>query len=320
MRPTLSDVHVNRPLTNISTAYLQSLDEFVADQVFPTVPVASRSDVYYTFPKGWWFRTSVKQRGLSQESPGLDFAISTDNYVCEVQSVHKDIDDQLRNNQDGPLALDRSATEIVSRHLVLRRELDWAANYFTTGIWIGSSTGTDIVPSTKWDVYATSTPLQDIRTEIYAMHSKTGYKPNKLILAPDVWAVLQDHPDIIGRLSDAKDRHATKQFIAALLELDEVLVAGAVQNTANEGATDVMAHVFTDDALLVYSNPRPALMSPSAGYTFAWTGHIGASPMGHRIKRFRMEPRASDRIEGEMAYDQKVVATDLGVFFNGVLT
>lgn len=319
MRPTHGDVHVNRPLTNISTAYLQSLEDFIADRAFPGIPVKSKSDIYYTYPKGWWFRTAAKQRGLSQESPGLDFDIAQAEYLCEVKSVHKDIDDQLRNNEDSPLSLDRSSTELVSRHLMLRKELDWAAKYFITSLWTGSTTGGDITPGTLWDV-AGSTPLQDIRAQMTAMHAKTGYKPNKLILPMDVWTVLQDHAQLIGRLSDAKDRFATRQFLAALLELDEVMIAGAVQNTANEGATDALSHIFSKDALLVYAAARPGVMQATAGYTFYWTGHLGASAKGHRIKRFRMEPRASDRIEGEMAYDQKVVAADLGVYFDGVMS
>ena len=33
-----------------------------------------------------------------------------------------------------------------------------------------------------------------------------------------------------------------------------------------------------------------------------------------------MEHLKSDRIEGEMAWDQKVVSDDLGAFFNGIVS
>ena len=107
---------------------------------------------------------------------------------------------------------------------------------------------------------------------------------------------------------------------SVVLGLDQVLIAGAVNNTAQEGATDSLDFVFTDDALLCYSAPRPSLMAPSAGYNFSWTGYLGASQEGMRMSRFRMEHLRADRIEGEMAYDQKLVASDLGVFFNDCLT
>lgn len=37
------------------------------------------------------------------------------------------------------------------------------------------------------------------------------------------------------------------------------------------------------------------------------------------MKRFRMEPIASDRIEGEMTYDMRVISPDVGVFLSNVV-
>jgi hypothetical protein len=318
-QPTRGDVHINAPLTNISVAYLQSLDGFVADKVFPAVPVQKKSDAYFTYPKEQWFRTDAKERGPSTESAGSGYEQSSAEYSCKRYALHKDVDDEVRDNTDTPLDADRDATEFVSRSLVLKRELLWQAKYFTTGIWTGSSTGTDIVPGTKWD-NASGTPIADIRAQKKAMHTKTGFPPNTLVLAADVWNKLQDAPDFMDRISIQRDKIVTKELLASVLELDRVLVADAVQNTAKEGATAVMADVFTDDAFLCYAAPRPALMAPSAGYTFNWTGYLGAGAQGQRMKKFRMEKITSDRIEGEMYFDQKVVASDLGVFFNGVLT
>jgi hypothetical protein len=101
----------------------------------------------------------------------------------------------------------------------------------------------------------------------------------------------------------------------------------AIKNTEPEKATNFshppqsgyFAHSFIGDplsALLCYSAPSPGLMVPTAGYTFSWTGLIGAGNQGNRIKRFRMDPLNSDRVEIDCAFDQKLVAADLGCFFN----
>jgi hypothetical protein len=37
--PSIGDVHVNVPLTNISVAYIQDEGAFVADRVFANIPV-----------------------------------------------------------------------------------------------------------------------------------------------------------------------------------------------------------------------------------------------------------------------------------------
>jgi hypothetical protein len=295
------------------------MQDFIADKVFPNVPVSKQSDQYFVYPKDQWFRTDAQVRGVSQESAGSGYGLTTATYYSKVQALHKDVDDQIRANADAPINLDAEATEFVTRQLALRREKDWASRYFTTSIWTGSSTGGDITPSTKWDASG-STPITDIRTQIGAQKSKTGFRPNKLVLAEDVWIALQDNADFLNRISISRDKIVTKDLLASVLEIDEVLIAGAIENSANEGATASMDWVMKDDALLVYAPPRPSLMHPSAGYTFSWTGYLGATQQGTRIKRFRMEPIASDRVEGEMAYDLKQVAADLGVFFNATLT
>ena len=72
-------------------------------------------------------------------------------------------------------------------------------------------------------------------------------------------------------------------------------------------------------ALLCYTPTTPSLMTPAAGYTFTWNGYLGGNSEGIRMKKFRMEHIGSDRIEGEMTYDQKVVCPDMGLFVNAAV-
>ena len=69
-------------------------------------------------------------------------------------------------------------------------------------------------------------------------------------------------------------------------------------------------------ALVLYAPKSPSLLTPSAGYTFTWSGYLGGNSQGVRIKRFRMEHIASDRVESEATWDQKVVCNDLGYFLS----
>lgn len=317
--PLKSDIHVNRPLTNVSIAYAQDASEFIADKVFPTITTTPQSDLYFVYPKDQWFRTDAQKRGLSQESAGSGFGIDNASFYCEVQAIHKDIDDQLRPSADPPINMDSDATEFVTAQALLRREKDWADQYFTPGIWTGSSTGLDITPTTLWDASG-STPIKDMRIELQAMKKKTGRRPNKGVLAEDVWDILQDHADFLARIKISDDQIVTTGLLAKLLGLDDILIAGAIENKAKEGATLDMDFLYSKDVAFYYAAPKPSLMQPSAGYTFAWTGYLGASAKGMRIKKFRIEEIASDRIEAEIAYDQELVAADLGIFFNNCIS
>ena len=112
----------------------------------------------------------------------------------------------------------------------------------------------------------------------------------------------------------------TTGLLAAVLGVDEVLVAGGVENVSIEGAAEDMQFIFGKNVLIVYAAPRAGLMTPTGGYTFAWVGLFGAGALGTRILRFRMEHLKSDRVEGEMAFAQKVVAPEMGAFMTGVIS
>ena len=54
---TPSAVHVDQPLTNLTLAYAQSQENFIADKVFPTVGVSKQSDKYYIYDRANMNRT-----------------------------------------------------------------------------------------------------------------------------------------------------------------------------------------------------------------------------------------------------------------------
>src|SRR5271166_4263309 len=137
-QPTRSDVHVNKPLTNISIAYIQRAQDFIADKVFPIVPVMKQSDRYFVYTKDYWFRTGATKRGPASESAGGGFHVdNTPNYFADVWAFHQDVDDQTRANADQPLDMDRDAVLFVTQNLLLRREIQFMNQYMQTGIWTG---------------------------------------------------------------------------------------------------------------------------------------------------------------------------------------
>lgn len=322
-QPTLSDVHVNKPLTDLSVAYTSTLDT-VADKVFPYVPVDNKSDSYYVYPKGNWFRIQARKRAPGTESAGSGYTLSTDTYTCDVVALHKDVDDQIRSNADAVLNMDSDATRFVTQQLTLKRDVDFATTFFATSTWTGSSTGSDITPGTKWDT-SSGDPIKDIRAQIKAMKKKTGIKPNKMVFGRTAWDVVLDNPAVIDRIkygqsSPNNPAFTNEQTLCAILGLEQIIVGDTVQNTANEGAADSMSFIFTEDsALLLYAAPTPGILMPSAGYIFTWRQYLAASS-GLRIMRMRNDLARSDRIEGEMAYAMKVVAADLGALFINVDT
>jgi hypothetical protein len=337
LNPSLSSVHVNQPLTNISIAYTQSNTNFVADRVFPVVPVSKQSDNYFTYDREDWFRSEMRKRAPGTESAGAGYGVSTALYSCDVFALHKDIADQIRANEDTPLNSDRDATEWLALQAKLKKESDFASTYMAGGIWTYEADGVASSPTAsgsfdptnasnndklQWND-ASATPIEDVRQGKRFVMEKTGFTPNVMVMGQTVFDSLIDHPDVIDRIKYGQTAGgpalAGNQALAQIFGVDEILVGSGVQNTAAEGATETNSFILGKHALLTYRAPRPSIMTPSAGYTFSWNGYLGGGNGAPQISKFRMDMLKSDRIEAEMAYDQKLVAADLGYFFDGIV-
>lgn len=324
INPTITQAHIDGPLTTISVAYMQDVKNFVAASIFPMVNVMKQTDKYFIYDKDAWFRDEAQVRSAGTESAGGDYTLSTDSYECKVYAFHKDLYKIDVVNSDAPLRPNEDASNFVMHKLLLKREILFLSTYFVTGVWGTEVDGVSATPSTgevlQWND-ADSTPIEDITDGIFAMQSVTGYKPNVLLLGAMVFKALKHHPDILDRIKYTQRGVITEDILAALFGVDKIVISYGIKNSAKKGQTEDMDFMAGKHALLAYVPASPSLQTPSAGYIFAFTGFEGASAYGSRIIRIDMPllGLGSIRIEGEMAFDMKLVAADLGYFFNGVV-
>lgn len=312
-QPTNSQVHINRPLTNISVAYMQDANEYVADKVFPIVPVDSKSDSFFVYDKEAFARAIAAPRSGATESVGGGYDVATDTYNCKQQSFHKDVPSDVAANMDNPLDAFRDATEFVTRAMLLKREVDFAANFFASAAWTNGST---LAGVTQWSNSA-SDPILAVKSAIRTVQTACLVKPNKLVIGGQVFDALCEHPDIVDRIKYTSAQTVSRQLLSQLLGI-EIVVGEGVQITSVEGQTDTTGYILGKHALLVYAAPRPSLLAPSGGYTFSWKAY--GNDRGARIQRYTMrELNNAERIEGDMAYDMNVVAPDCGYFFTDAI-
>ena len=315
--PVAGDLRVDQVLTNLSIAYIQNATDFVADKVFPPVSTEVQSDRYAVYNRADFFRNEMQKRASGAPSAGGGFRIdNTPTFYADVWSLHKDIDDQTRRNQRQPVDLDRDSAIYLSQQALIRRDKQWVTQYFSSSVWDIDRTGVSSGPTgtqfLQWD-QTSSTPIRTIK-------QSTGFKPNVLVLGAFPWMVLQDHSDFLDRIKYTQRGMVTPDLLAAVLELDRVVIASGIEATSAENAaSDTFDFIAGKNALLAYAASAPGLMQPSAGYTFSWSGLVGAGPQGNRIKSFRMEELESDRVEIEMAFDMKQVATALGAFYGSAV-
>ena len=322
--PSKQEVHIDKVLTNLSVKYVQDASTFIAGKVFPMVPVSKQSDKYYVYKREDWFRDEAQKRAMGTESVGGDYDMDTAVYYAERYAFHKDVYDEERANTDDPLSPDADATAFVTDKLLLNKENNWARKFFVPGVW-----GTDVEGSAtagtgkviQWDDYNNSDPVLDMSNYSTAVSEVTGKQPNTLVIGRRVYNALKNHPDILDRIRYSQKGVVTSDLIAELFDVERVLVANAIQNTAPRGREAEMSYILGNNALLCYTATAPGLRTATAGYTFTWTGLMGSAAWGGRINRIPnpLIGIGTERIEAELCYDMRVIAPDMGIFFKDVV-
>ena len=331
---TPAQVHIDQPLTNLTIAYLQSTTGFIADQVFPNVPVSKQTDKYYIYNREDFNRSgNVKPLGPRTRPERVGMTLSTDSYAIEVRALATDFDFQTLANEDTALDIRAAQSRMLTMQMMIDREKRWASTYFTDGVWdteyagvsSGATAGTSVL---HWDDYNASTPIIDVtEAKRAAQLASGGFRPNVMVVTRDVRDTLVHHPDILARLNGgatvSDTALVTDAKLAEIFEVSRFLVSDAIENTGAAGLDENNAFINTKKAALYYSPAAPGLMVPAAGYNFTWSTLDNSSGYGVEIRSYTGEYLAIEGIAEElhavMAYDMKVVGTEMGVFFKDII-
>lgn len=319
-QPTPSQLHIDHYLTDISVAWVQDQANFIASKVFPRVPVQNQSDKYAMYDKGYFYRDEMKPRPLGGRPEQTGYEVTQGDYFCEEFGLEHKIDDRTRANADQPLDPDRAAMRLLTGQGLIRADRMWATQYFQTGVW-----GTDLQGSAspsgseflQFD-QADADPIEFFDEQREEIGGGTGFWPNTLVLGAAAYRRIRNNPNVLDRIKYTQRALVGAELLASLLEVDQVLVARAVYNTAAEGQDDnIQFIVDTTSALLVYAAPEPSLEEPTGGYTFVWSNLIpgATNELGAVIERGREELAHSDVFQSRMAIDPEIVAPELGTYF-----
>ena len=319
MPPLPANLHIDRYLTNLSVSFAQDSRDFISDKVFPVVPVRKASDKYVIFNRGDMWRTGqVHERPLGGKLDTADWTFTEGQYFCTERGLAHKIDDRQISNADDPIDLRRQAMELLVSQVMVDNETRWVAEYFKTGVWT-----TDVTGAASADFVTSSTPSTGYPIEVVdelkeSMKRLTALEPNTFVLSALSYRVVKNHETVKDIFKYTRPGIITEDLMAMVFGLDKFFVSRAVSNDVVEGQTDSLDFVAAaqdHNAMLLYSPASPGLMTPAAGYTFAWTGLIpgATNNIGGVIQTGRDEFAHSDHYEIRKADDLAIVSPDLGI-------
>lgn len=315
MLPTNRDVHVDAELTNIAINYAEP--RWIADTVFPIVPVRKQSDLIPAFNQSVWFRDEARIRAPGTKSEGGGWTRTTDTYYTHRYSFRSEIPDEVRDNADDNWRLDETATRLVMRKIAMRKEVAWATDFFTTGVWGNDDAGA--VDFMQWSDYSISTPFVDITKYQDEVEGRIGSEANAMVIGKRAWNNLRWHPDLIETIKYTQRGIGTEELFRSAAGVDKLFIGRALMTSDPEGTAEASVtytRIFGNHALIMYVPDAPSLIEPAAGYTFTWNRVPNSIAY---VVRHRDNEREVDIIEGNTYFDQKATVARAGTFLQNVV-
>jgi hypothetical protein len=288
---------------------------FVGLRLAPIFTTGEISASYPVFGKA----NLVNVPTLKVRAPGTPFqrstgSISDDQYSCRNYGHETPVADEIRKKYAMQIDADRAGMRRNAHTILVNHEQRVASLFGGGGI-------TNSTPSVKWDVYATSDPLADVKAAKAVIWAQTGLEPNTLTLPKLVADKLALHPKIRA-IYPTFNGPITQEMLRAAFEIDKLHIASGVVNTANEGQAISIGAIWGNNVFLSVSNEGQDLELPNAARTFLWNaaGEGGGGEAGSFVETYRDDTIKSDVHRSLHHTDEKLCGADFVYRLNNVLT
>jgi hypothetical protein len=297
--------------------------DMVIERVLGVIPVDNQSDKYPVY--GPENLTPIEDlRAPGSEAKEASWTVSDGSYYCDGHALKDFVPREKQRAGTPSIDLIQNSLITLTDRINLNQEIAGVA-----AIVAGMSTYYGAQTATPWDNDSYD-PIDIIDTQATAIALRVGKMPNVLVVSKPVWDAIKRNGNVIGRITGAPSLESAKvvpQAVAALLDLEEVIVATGVKNSAIEGQPASNAWVWGEYALLAV---RPRLMGQrivALGGTFHWraalealSGQAGQVAGSQLVQRYWVQERNADCVEIHKHYDVKIIAQAAGYLFTDCLT
>jgi hypothetical protein len=271
---------VSRELVAVAVAYRDPDNVYIADRVLPRLtPSSPRKEFkYLDYDAGTFYSVGDNRVGRVSSPKMVDFESSEKtgvalDYGFDSTIPHADIREAQANGYN----IKSRRIEFLTQMNKIAREKRVADLVFAAGSYpVGFKV--QLAGGDKWSAPATSDPIGDINAALDAALMPV----NRLVFGQVSWRALSTHPNILKAVNhnDGDAGNATKQAVADLFGVKEVLVGAGRINSAKPGQAAVYTRLWGSHCALLHINETA---DNTAGVTFGYTYQVNASGSGSAI-------------------------------------
>ncbi|MBF0189783.1 MAG: major capsid protein [Magnetococcales bacterium] len=254
-------------LTEIAQGYRHA--EHVGQVLFPKVPVQVSGGQVLEFGRES-FKLYQVRRAPGAATRRIQFGFLGKSFALVQDSLEAQVPREYQRDASRAPGVDLAQRSIAGalRALSLTLEYDQATlatnpDHYDNNHKVTLS-GTD-----QWSNGA-SNPSGDIDNAREAVRASVGIYPNTLLLSAQAFSALKSHPQVVDRFKYTSRDSVTPDMLAALWDLQTVVVGKAV--AFNDTGEDI--DIWGNHAILAYTPAKSSGMEdPSFGYTYTMQGH-----------------------------------------------
>lgn len=318
-RPTSATTLQRPDLGALAYEYAMEADQrgFIGQLLLPTFEVAEQSADYPVIPIEAILKTQDTARAPRGGYNRGDYEFETGTYSCKEHGWEEPVDDVearlYRRFFDAEQAAVMRATDILLRGYEKRV----AAKVFSTSYVTNTSN-----VGTEWSTAATCTPKADVKTAIQAMRAASGLVPNTIAMSLKVFENLMITAEIKTYLQYTSPHlvetfEAQRRMLALYFGVAQVLVCGAMYDSANKGITFSLADIWDDEYILLarVATSGNDLREPCLGRTFLWTAD---SPQLLTAEQYREDQTRSNIYRVRHQTDEALVFSGAGYLLGNI--
>jgi hypothetical protein len=325
MMQLAKDKAIPRPdLAAVAYAYNLEAPQrgFIGRSLFPVFPSALSASIYPVIPAKAFLKLYETARAMGAAYSRSEYQFTDGNFATKERGHETVLDDRMRKLYGAQFEADLMAEQVHTKRIVdvllRQQEKDYAA----------LATDTSKLPShvvtTAWTDLDTCTPHDDVEAQVDAIEQVTGITPNVVALTKKMFRkvfktkAFRDS-DKYTRNIDTLPFAAKLRVLAEYFDVDQVLVANAIIDSAQEGEDDLIASPIWPDNKVVIAkaatNPLD-LTEPCLGRTFYWTDEM---PSGEPVvEQYREEATRGDVFRARMDTDECYVFTACAMVLTGI--
>jgi hypothetical protein len=299
--PTLSDVHISRPLTNLVIHY--GIPNMVASRVFPKIKVDNEVDRFYKYTSLEELISYTTLRAPGDPANEMEFAPTNDTYSCEEHALKMPLPKRVVANADAPTELEKNTVKKITRALTIAYERRVQALAQST-----AQVDNNFAATTAWNTASGGgTVEQDVQAAKEYVRNACGAEPNAILLSSQVaddvlrWLKVNAFTEF--------DKWVQTGMLPPILWDLETIVAKGVYNTQPKGVAASLAAIWSNNVLVFYKSDTPSTEALSFGYSLM--------NQDFKVKSWYSNDRNSTFYEVSHIVDEKVAASGAGCIITG---